>query len=510
MDNSSIQGTLVPDGAGGFFVATGEAGKGPATLPRGASLTPLCDQLSFHDALSYIKERTCRDRNEVDFPPIPNRLEICPLWGTARVRRVVKKDKSGRQLPGKDKSVKGYIWVDIDPIAILANKYIVRSCHTLDNTEHEYRTGNINHLYNPFMACLFAGRSHPEEDVIVAESPCTGDSLEYPVLRNGKNEFVKAKIRAHQAVANIFFMRDKDQRPFLFLGRRYDSANEVPWAHSMFRYMKAWSERLGVGLAVGDTWGGYPIVPPQYKAGMWCDGEYGLQSCEKLVVLQTPTFKLPEVFCYYGDDSSEYKGNRGVDYTFGTSDAIIVIQPKLSGELSTHMAPLRDMKNRSATSPLEPDSAGIECYNCGCRLDEGEVYRGADDEDYCYKCYTSWFSECDNCGTSVYRDEALTATDGSYCDRCFDRLFAECDKCGEHFDKDALTVINFDDEIFTDRVCSDCADDLDSRECSACHNVVYFFNGLPEEEEDFVCRDCKRKRESNAGMPVFVMLGVRA
>ena len=157
------------------------------------------------------------------FPEPPVRA---PIFDNLRPLRVIKKRQEG-----KPKSLRGYVWVDVDPLAILLNKSVIRSCHSLDSVNHSYRAGNFNHVYNPFCATLFAGALSPHT-LIPARGACSGSEYYNDDGTVGDRRFIyndeALQCRSHQAVANVFFMRDRQGLPYLVLGRLYDSCPEKP------------------------------------------------------------------------------------------------------------------------------------------------------------------------------------------------------------------------------------------------------------------------------------------
>ena len=136
---------------------------------------------------------------------------------------------------GKNRT--GYIWVDTDPLALLLNRCVVRSCQSLTSGKQE-RAGNFNYVYCPFMAALFAGSADPASDGAVIPAP------DIPGL----------SIRSHQASANVFLTYDEAGRPFLLVTRLWDSCAEHPWTAWALSYLEQECACLGLGLALSLTW----------------------------------------------------------------------------------------------------------------------------------------------------------------------------------------------------------------------------------------------------------------
>ena len=64
-----------------------------------------------------------------------------------------------------------------------------------------------------------------------------------------------------------------------------------------------------------------------------------------------------------------------------------------------------------------------KCCNCDEILDESDIYWGADELPYCEDCWSEYFTTCDDCGTTIYRDDARFTDWHVYCSDCYDRQF---------------------------------------------------------------------------------------
>lgn len=228
---------------------------------------------------------------EYTWGPVPERPEILHFLGGAtpytRIMQKVGVKEDGKTLLNErgekvtEKSVKGYVWIDADPLAVLLNKYVNASCHTLDNT-YNTRAGNINYIYCPYAASVFAGKNDPsdqKQSVQPATSPITRREL----YMDAAGMRVRAHIRKHQAVANAFFMRAVNNDPYLVISRCYDSCAEVPWQKTITHlFLMERCRELGIGLVYGcdsnKPWEGditdkavralkEPLYTPEYEFG---------------------------------------------------------------------------------------------------------------------------------------------------------------------------------------------------------------------------------------------------
>lgn len=95
-----------------------------------------------------------------------------------------------------------------------------------------------------------------------------------------------------------------------------------------------------------------------------------------------------------------------------------------------------------------------ECHECGCKVDEDEVYSYGD-YDYCGDCYDSLFFECEACGNmaELYDSRHIDIGDYTICEDCYHSGdYVSCWNCGE--------VGHIDDMVYNERddnwYCRDC------------------------------------------------------
>jgi hypothetical protein len=423
-----------------------EAGNDPVTQEWSSRLAPLYSPdefggVPFNDRLIGILENVCQF-GEYDFslPPIPARPEIYKEFGIVRV-------KKPHQV-GKDKSIRGFIWVDVDPVAILLNKYIIRSCHTLNCMEHNLRAGNFNWIYCPWMANVFAGPIHPiEAEPIIAKSRITIEPQTVEI--DGK----LLRIRDHQAVANLFLVRDKNQNPYLFLGRLYDSAErEFPWAKSILKYLSIRCERVGLGLAVGEKWDEYRV-----------NRERREEVSGERIMLFTPPFDLPfrlapdmppQPLNFYGDDSLHMGRTTEKSEGFAFSISVkgkVVVQPNKEtlGDRSTY--PSVVARKSEPVNTIMPGRRKTCCI-CGINVGRGatphETAGGPGSRGSvvfcCDPCAERRRITCGDCEQPIeawdwHRPRPMRVegrSSGEICRGCFETRYGNCHECGEYFQVD--------------------------------------------------------------------------
>ncbi len=299
--------------------------------------------------------------------PLPERH---PLFSEFKPTRVTKKGQTG-----KDKSTRGYIWVDTDPVAILFNKSTIRSCHSVDPVG-SYSGGNITHLYCPYMASVFAHRESPLQSEPLPVCYEDGEKPIWLILDGEKIPFMK---RPHSVVANVFLMSDEKGSPYLFLGRIYDSCNEHPWGDTIRRYFKVRCSRLGIGFAIGHT---QAYAAPDRRS----------------VTLRSQhfdgAFASMEVIPYYGDDSLLYRAGGNAE--------------KLQAEVQAYkvVEPLPDVPND-----------GFEAVT--------RLYFPAGR----YRLWPSMIHMCDNCGV-VSEDRMIQISKKTMCRVCAEKTSERCSVCG--------------------------------------------------------------------------------
>ena len=457
--------------------------------------------------------------------------------------RIIKKGQTG-----KVKSTRGFVWVDHDPSAVLLNKYVNRSCHTLDNTEYSYRGGNVNYAYCPYMASVFAGALSPLTTApVIAESPCTDDTITLDTRDGGDREM---RLRPHQASANVWLVRDEKGRPFLLLTRLYDSCQENnPWAHSLVRYFEARCRRLGLGLALGDTWGGWRVTSDKTDD---VEAHFGKSRCDSRALVWTPAFDLPfrakgrynralgpVALDGYGvsgtgDDSLGWHLDAN-GFRFG-GEAYLVLDPAPGVEQAGPLFPEVGEAPWDGYHTRPEGFSGsdrVTCYACDERVDRGEA-RSHGGDWYCTDCYHDRFYTCDSCGDAVPDGETWSADgdDNTYCESCYTGRYRDCDACDTATRRDDLhsvyPVSSSGDVGGTDQVCESCRSGGDVNTCDACGEDFDVSDapadwGGPDpwetedgeqgDEDEWLCGPCResrrRERETEAAYAALLATGVR-
>jgi hypothetical protein len=400
--------------------------------------------------LRYVLEQVCEyDGYSGCFPTIPERPEVMQAFP------VLKATKKGAV--GRDKSTKGYVWLDTDPVAILCNKYVIGSCHTLDNTQHEYRSGNLNWVYNPYMATLFAGRHCPTEQRN-AVSPETDRELYLG------GDIVS--IREHQVTCNVLLVFDSlCGKPYLFLSSIYDSCYETPWQHTLLRYMHSVCRRLGIGLATDKVcWSSIACSDKNGRKTKGIREVYPI--VDSGVDFSTPSFQLPgrTPFPNYTDGTlgwrSDYSGNVAV-----SCEGYIVLEPtKSAEELGLDGLSGAFFAGWAGTLDLASEGMG-SCCECGERYSDDDLVTSNTGSSYCHSCYSDEFTSCERCGEEIEISDCRSNDNGeSICERCFDRYYEQCESCDKVVESsDSYT--GADDKEY----CSDCWDEhfTDCEECGS-------------------------------------------
>lgn len=427
------------------------------------------DQLfsgNLYTECEHILSSVCNVDVDFSFTPIPDRATAFNLFNPCKM---VKRDQEGRE-----KSTRGYVWLDTDSVAILFNKFRIRSCHTLDNTEHNYYTGNFTHLYNPYMACLFAGKDY--RSTRDAKSPVTGNTARY-------SDGTTVEHREHNAVANVYLMRDIDNKPYLFLSRLYQSTAENPWDASILRYVYNRCKRFGLGLALGDTWQTWQVSSDTKEYISNAYPEYRYKS------FRTPTYTLPSKdkdFEAYGDDDIDYKESKKQHWLEVSGYAIL--------------EPTKDFAFPNAnfdtygygSDHIElGDNNRSTCYECGNRVDEeDERYSDITQCSYCENCYYEIHASCRECGTDILRNGARENDRGyTFCEDCYNEKYVACYECDDEVSRNDATEI--DDEYY----CSTCAEELKTKTCEACNEKTDCTTEVTSEETKEtieVCMECEQ------------------
>ena len=75
------------------------------------------------------------------------------------------------------------------------------------------------------------------------------------------------------------------------------------------------------------------------------------------------------------------------------------------------------------------------CDDCGCVIENDDYYTTYDGRIICEDCYDSDYFTCEDCGSILPLDDAVSVNHGgSYvCPDCADRYYYQCADCGEYF-----------------------------------------------------------------------------
>lgn len=135
------------------------------------------------------------------------------------------------------------------------------------------------------------------------------------------------------------------------------------------------------------------------------------------------------------------------------------------------------------------EGRGFKCINCGDFIDEYNVYRSEDGNDYCESCYHDIFTTCCHCDQETSIDDARYYDGDYYCRDCFDERFSSCEKCHEIIPIDELTTLS-DTGIC---VCYSCLN-LIATKCNGCDE--FFKRSLSmvkaEDENCYYCCECAK------------------
>ncbi len=126
------------------------------------------------------------------------------------------------------------------------------------------------------------------------------------------------------------------------------------------------------------------------------------------------------------------------------------------------------------------------CCYCDCRI-TGEVFY-ADNEEFCYECFSENYSLCSDCGEVILNMYINTAEDGEqYCYQCYKDNFSICINCNNEHKIDEMVYSENMDGV----ICKDCLESF-FVECSVCSDII--------REEDshiidgeFFCCECKEE-----------------
>ena len=95
------------------------------------------------------------------------------------------------------------------------------------------------------------------------------------------------------------------------------------------------------------------------------------------------------------------------------------------------------------------------CSMCGCVLDDDE-HTEIDDELICDSCAEEHTVQCDHCGETIWRNDAITDEHTTLCPCCFDEHYRRCEDCGR--------ILHDDDILWSGDYpyCSSCYDRIET------------------------------------------------
>jgi hypothetical protein len=268
----------------------------------------------------------------------------------------------------KEKSTKGFVWVETDPFALLVNKstMLVDSCHCL-TSGYQYRGGNLLHVYNPYMAGLYCHRFNPSEvSLIPAVTRDEGRAITNP---DGQTVMT----REFQSTRNLFLVLTEENEWTIYMGIPYDTCSEYPWTETEERYLSETCEQWGIGLAK-QTYGSSNLI--------------------------SPNFSLPwhrTVPDHYQDGVS-YKGDRNDNYGCAVSGEFI-LYPGNQSRLPKPPQRFGSGDYVTATVYLESPGHTYRCDDCGCGLQEDDIMSSEGGGTYCSTCYEDRYFYCDSCAS---------------------------------------------------------------------------------------------------------------
>ena len=414
-------------------------------------LPELCDKALLAQAVPQLASTYCGAIRPEPYAlsPIPDRHKI---FSAFNLTRVVKKGRSG-----KDKSTKGYVWLDTDPLAVLLNKTTIRSCHSLGSGDFK-QGGNFNYMYCPYVATLFANYKSPRET-----EPVLAVSAGNQVVINGNAVF----LRQHQAVANVFIMLSEDNDPFAYLSRVYDSCAEYPWDHTFYRYMETRCKRLGIGLAVGE-----PLLK-------YCEYTPSLR------VLSTPVFDgfaKNRYFDFFGDYGMSLVCDTKGLLSFNV-DAYPVLEPTVRIHIG---APISDTGGRL----IRYSDPRLVCSKCNGIFPR--LFAASGGIKVCVDCLASTTEECNCCGLVVASNNAIHISSANRstlnietiacCERCYPK-YGHCAWCGLYYlPGDEDVKVKSADRSGYINLCNACTSNIQVYTCKDC--------GLKISDNRERCYDC--------------------
>ena len=102
-------------------------------------------------------------------------------------------------------------------------------------------------------------------------------------------------------------------------------------------------------------------------------------------------------------------------------------------------------------------SRGIECYSCGCNIDDEDIIVNESGETYCNNCYRDRYSYCAHCDSEIYiNDSTYINSIGYVCDNCLSNNYMSCCECGEYINinNDSYITACDNEETYCDNCCS--------------------------------------------------------
>lgn len=390
-----------------------------------------------------------------------------------------------------------WVWVDGDPIMQLLNRVPVNSCHALD-AGGTYCRGNMNYVYNPFVACVFTHKNNPQTvSPKKAVAKRYGHEIEFMV-----GDEKPAIIRPYHSAANVF-MVETHEGPYAVLQRLYASVQEDH--DPILQYMAMECERIGIGFGFTSSWNSYT---GNYMVGL------------------TPPVTLPFYpFDCYGDNDMECNDEQ-FELQFHAHESIKPVQLFNDlGELigKSHMS-RRNMRDCwECGGRFNADNEGIHyngrpyCDDCSGWCSRCEESIPATDvaffnnSSYCEDCLNEVSVECHNCSSRVSSEDSYTVDYLSYCESCYGDQFGHCESCEQDVERDELKDVHAriigesrsSSYNSTETHCADCiaAEDSPILSCSSCGDYTLirfpYIIGVsqgetwaPEEPDQFVCSSC--------------------
>lgn len=243
------------------------------------------------------------------------------------------------------------------------------------------------------------------------------------------------------------------------------------------------------GNGIARAW----IVPNTPREGTFIIfNGYGFKPNATLVIARTlaiyfgVSYKKIALSNNGSDTNTVYiNGDKGLDEENGHGS---------TGEGIGYLIGSQDKIDSIARYDLNWEDNSHTCYDCGCSIDEYDMYTD-DWHEYCDQCYWERYATCDNCGETIDRDYAQYHDGESYCEHCFSRNFSACDNCGEMHHNDDMHYVD-GEEV---NVCERCYDHR-VRTCEICERDFYRSHMTGE-----LCGDC---HELHVNSVEFILQGV--